>query len=332
MGYFIVIPLSKNTPFNAFSTASEALLNVKRIINDNSIKERNERNDIRKMENLNRGRKAERSGRGASGYSGGTAAKQHSISSNGESERRTGLGSNSESRRSGKQDVVSGIQDSGTGRSDDLVQVQSSERNLQHESVRNRADNRGRTDRNIRSEVDEVDGGKLSGESDRNEVLSQIPDNSQSGGQQSLGTQRAAGQAVREGESTSGEFRGSADMGTNKSIYSGQHSDERNSLSSGNETVIKFDTYINPATNSAGGFVVYEEECDMIGVDKTELSFADQVDAVMNGNFPSYSALEVCDTPKILEDIGCEKLPMLYAQKHLKNALASKDKKSISMV
>ncbi|WP_154662866.1 hypothetical protein [Ruminococcus albus] len=46
----------------------------------------------------------------------------------------------------------------------------------------------------------------------------------------------------------------------------------------------------------------------MIGVDKTELSFADQVDAVMNGNFPFYSALalEVCDTPKILEDIGCE--------------------------
>lgn len=226
---------------------------MKRIINDKSIKERNERNDIRKMENLNRGRKAERSGRGASGYSGGTAAKQHSISSNGESERRTGLGSNSESRRSGKQDVVSGIQDSGTGMSEDLVQVQSSERNLQHESVRNRADNRGRTDRNIRSEVDEVDGGKLSGESDRNEVLSQIPDNSQSGGQQSLGTQRTAGQTVREGESTSGEFRGSADMGTNKSIYSGQHSDERNSLSSGNETVKdKFDTYINPSTNSGG--------------------------------------------------------------------------------
>ena len=66
----------------------------------------------------------------------------------------------------------------------------------------------------------------------------------------------------------------------------------------------------------------------MIGVDKTtELSFADQVDAVMNGNFPFYSALEVCDTPKILEDIGCEKLPMLYTQKHLKNALASKDRK-----
>ncbi|MBP3267792.1 MAG: hypothetical protein J6M07_05680, partial [Ruminococcus sp.] len=40
-----------------------------------------------------------------------------------------------------------------------------------------------------------------------------------------------------------------------------------------------------------------------------ELTFAEQVEAVLNHQFGTYSALKVSDTPKILLDVGCEQLP-----------------------
>ena len=58
-----------------------------------------------------------------------------------------------------------------------------------------------------------------------------------------------------------------------------------------------------------------------------EKSFAEQVDDVLSGQTPFYSALKVCDTPDILLDIGCRQLPMLYTQKHLKNAIKEKDRR-----
>ena len=45
------------------------------------------------------------------------------------------------------------------------------------------------------------------------------------------------------------------------------------------------------------------------------------MDESLNGTLPFYTSLKVCDTPKILLDVGCEQLPMLYTQKHLKNAI-----------
>lgn len=58
-----------------------------------------------------------------------------------------------------------------------------------------------------------------------------------------------------------------------------------------------------------------------------EKSFAEQVDAALRGALPFYTSLRVCDTPQILLDVGCEQLPMLYTQKHLKNAILPKDEK-----
>ncbi len=60
-----------------------------------------------------------------------------------------------------------------------------------------------------------------------------------------------------------------------------------------------------------------------------EKSFAEQVEASLNGELPFYTALKVCDTPDILLQVGCEQLPMLYTQKHLKDALADKDSSNI---
>lgn len=48
----------------------------------------------------------------------------------------------------------------------------------------------------------------------------------------------------------------------------------------------------------------------------------------MNGSLPFYTSLKVCDTPEILLDVGCEQLPMLYTQKHLRNAVKPTDEKN----
>ena len=63
---------------------------------------------------------------------------------------------------------------------------------------------------------------------------------------------------------------------------------------------------------------------DSSGVVKSEKTFAEQINDVLNGVFPKYSNLKVCDTPQILVDIGCDRLPMLYTQRHLKDALHEK--------
>ena len=63
---------------------------------------------------------------------------------------------------------------------------------------------------------------------------------------------------------------------------------------------------------------------DSSGVVKSEKTFAEQINDVLNGVFPKYSNLNVCDTPQILVDIGCDRLPMLYTQRHLKDALHEK--------
>lgn len=68
-------------------------------------------------------------------------------------------------------------------------------------------------------------------------------------------------------------------------------------------------------------------ENEPISTDKT---FAEQVDeALQPNNQNQYSALKVCDTPQILLDVGCQQLPMLYTQKHLREAIHPKSKDNI---
>ena len=59
-----------------------------------------------------------------------------------------------------------------------------------------------------------------------------------------------------------------------------------------------------------------------------EKSFSEQVDDVLNGTLPFYTNLKVCDTPQILLDVGCSQFPMLYTQKHLKDAIKPIDSKN----
>ena len=55
------------------------------------------------------------------------------------------------------------------------------------------------------------------------------------------------------------------------------------------------------------------------------VSFSEQVDAVLSGNASRYNDIKVCDTPEILLKAGLQQLPMLYTQRHLKEAIKPKD-------
>ena len=60
---------------------------------------------------------------------------------------------------------------------------------------------------------------------------------------------------------------------------------------------------------------------DEIKVQQNAIRFAKEVDDALAGKASRYNDLKVCDTPQILLDVGCEQLPMLYTQKHLRDAI-----------
>lgn len=66
-------------------------------------------------------------------------------------------------------------------------------------------------------------------------------------------------------------------------------------------------------------FLEYAEKC------KEYLRFGREVDRVFNNEFNRYNGLKICDTPQILLDAGFEQRPMLYTQKHLREAMLPKD-------
>ena len=59
-----------------------------------------------------------------------------------------------------------------------------------------------------------------------------------------------------------------------------------------------------------------------------ESSLTDQIDAVLNHTDNRYNnSIRLCDTPEIFVQIGLSHLPMLYAKKHLRDALKPKNPK-----
>ena len=68
----------------------------------------------------------------------------------------------------------------------------------------------------------------------------------------------------------------------------------------------------------------YRRQAGKFG-DKQETTFAEQIHEVLHGTPNRYDDLKVCDTPKILQYIGCDDLPMLYTKEHLRKAVKPKD-------
>lgn len=54
------------------------------------------------------------------------------------------------------------------------------------------------------------------------------------------------------------------------------------------------------------------------------LRFGDEVDAVTCGEYPRSSAVKFCDTPELFVQAGFRPLPMLYTQRHLRDAIRPK--------
>lgn len=72
-------------------------------------------------------------------------------------------------------------------------------------------------------------------------------------------------------------------------------------------------------------YETYKPYADMINsyiVTMEQARYENEVEQVIDGEFPFYSAVKVCDTPEILLDVGCEYLPILITQKHILNSIS----------
>lgn len=82
-------------------------------------------------------------------------------------------------------------------------------------------------------------------------------------------------------------------------------------------------------SETAGTPALLNEEIKEAETEATSVSaFALEVDQALAGALSQYNALKVCDTPEILIQAGCQPLPMLYTQKHLRDAVHPKGKNS----
>lgn len=80
----------------------------------------------------------------------------------------------------------------------------------------------------------------------------------------------------------------------------------------------------NKNAATTGGEVVLKD-----GVKYSKkLSFAEQVDAVLHGEFDRYTDVYVMDTPSILQAFGLKEYPMLISQKHLRDINHPKSNKN----
>lgn len=98
------------------------------------------------------------------------------------------------------------------------------------------------------------------------------------------------------------------------------------------EQISFFDSTPNRQSSDEIGYVSEvsqsEKEKSPVGNGKQEKSFSEQVDEAIAGKRNYYDNLKVCDTPQILLDVGCEQLPMLYTQRHLRDALHEKSEEN----
>ena len=169
------------------------------------------------------------------------------------------------------------------------------------------ADGRGRrtdeaADRAVRGSMAEVHGGELPIRNNRAEGQNEMGADTPADRQGSRGNGVEHGAGIRPEQSSPDNVHGDSNVGENEAARGRSQSDDR--------------------PGSPAQSISKTAEADTApAVSLSDKSFAEQVDESLNGTLPFYTSLKVCDTPKILLDVGCEQLPMLYTQKHLKNAI-----------
>ena len=410
-------------------SARNVLNQVEQVMNQRRAEtqaERSVQNEVRGFSESNSRGNGEGYGQRTAGSTEGTASQlSDAVQSNAEG-RSAGLGSDT---GSGWEDrhTVSALAEKPSDRERDvLVSGESDNRNIRNEDGTGRTVNEGETDRELRSEMDGLDGEESSGQSRVDAIPAQLSDGGTVGRQESVGVSEPAGRSVPESESTSSRVREDSGMGKDEGILHGQRNDEgRNTSRSDNavndkisqifaqteepsteqekpitserraeiladfskkhhleslsvfvmknkgyhgdgraydlmikdgkrvelrEQVFALDkgARFTEAVLQSGlaeleqseqfqeflsfrtGHTLFDEaEAETEKVDTSvnseqEKSLDEQIRMSLNGQLSEYDSIKLSDTPDILLSVGCTQLPMLYSQKHLRDALTPK--------
>ena len=173
------------------------------------------------------------------------------------------------------------------------------------------ADGRGRrtdeaADRAVRGSMAEVHGGELPVRNNRAEGQNEMGADTPADRQGSRGNGMEHGAGIRPEQSSPDNVHGDSNVGENEAARGQSQSDDR--LGSPAQSINK------------------TAEADTApAVSLSDKSFAEQVDESLSGKLPFYTNLKLGDTPEILISAGLRQLPMLYTQKHLKDAVAQRD-------
>ena len=173
------------------------------------------------------------------------------------------------------------------------------------------ADGRGRrtdeaADRAVRGSMAEVHGGELPVRNNRAEGQNEMGADTPADRQGSRGNGMEHGAGIRPEQSSPDNVHGDSNVGENEAARGRSQSDDR--LGSPAQSINK------------------TAEADTApAVSLSDKSFAEQVDESLSGKLPFYTNLKLGDTPEILISAGLRQLPMLYTQKHLKDAVAQRD-------
>lgn len=293
-------------------TAKELLRKVDAIAYDlhmSDYSERSERNDLRRMEQAEQ-RAAEQSlGERAAGNSVESVAERTDLQQGSPSERSDGLASDAADESRDNPAVASGNQSAGSDSerkdNNDLPQAESADSSVYTADQRNGADTDRGTGREVRTDMDAVDGGELSGESRMDDASQPVSDGSTVGGTENVGVSRTAGSAIPQDESASdGRLQSDSGVGTGEAVRDRESGDQGRSVSGGYNAVI------------ASAF-------SSNAVSTHELTFEQQVDAIAAGTSMT-GDIQVCATSDILQQVGCRELPMMYTKLHMADALREK--------
>lgn len=173
------------------------------------------------------------------------------------------------------------------------------------------ADGRGRrtdeaADRAVRGSMAEVHGGELPVRNNRAEGQNEMGADTPADRQGSRGNGMEHGAGIRPEQSSPDNVHGDSNVGENEAARGRSQSDDR--------------------PGSPAQSINKTAEADTApAVSLSDKSFAEQVDESLSGKLPFYTNLKLGDTPEILISAGLRQLPMLYTQKHLKDAVAQRD-------
>lgn len=277
------------------------------------------------------------SGRGAAGSPEGDAAQLPDAVQSDEEGRRAGLGSGAGNGER-HQDIIPPVDESGTAvRGDILVSGESGERDIRDADGTRRTDDAARTDRDLRNDVDAVDGGQSSGESRSDEVSSPLSDGSAVSGQESMGIPEPAGRAVHGSESPSARLREDSGMGADEDTLHGQRDDQGHRASGSHDSVTDkiaqaFAPTEKPSADQTDGFVVLEQQSKPLTHGQQQKiernaaedeDFSSKIDSYINGSISSEEVFRVGTTPYSLRIVGADAIPIIIKQSVLKNSLAA---------